>query len=110
MNEFLIRIGIWLLSRIARAPYSIVKALGEWFGSVAWLLARRRREIALTNLRLCLPALSDNARRRIAEQHFRYFMRSFFERFIFWFGSEQRIRSLVSFEGFELFEDCAASR
>ena len=105
MTEFLIRIGIWMLSRTARAPYKVVKALGEWFGSVAWLFARRRREIALTNLRLCLPSLPETARRRIAEQHFRYFMRSFFERFIFWFGSEQRIRSLVSFEGFELFEN-----
>ncbi len=104
MTEILIRWGIRLLSLIARAPYKVVKALGEWFGSLAWLLASRRREIALTNLRLCLPGLSEAARRRIAEQHFRFFMRSFFERFIFWFGSEQRIRSLVSFDGLELFE------
>jgi Kdo2-lipid IVA lauroyltransferase/acyltransferase len=104
LTELLIRIGVALLSWIARAPYPFVKTLGESSGSLAWWLAGRRRNIALTNLRLCLPELSESSRRRIAEQHFRYFMRSFFERFIFWFGSEQRIRSLVSFEGLELFE------
>lgn len=104
MTEWLIRFGVWLLSWIARAPYRMVKALGEFSGTLAWWLAGRRRNIALTNLRLCLPELSESSRRRIAEQHFRFFMRSFFERFIFWFGSERRIRSLVSFEGLELFE------
>lgn len=104
LGETLARLGIAAFSGLARLPYPMVKAIGEWSGSIAWWLAARRRRVALTNLRLCLPELTESQRRRIAEQHFRYFMRSFLERFIFWFGSAGRIRSLVQFEGFERFE------
>lgn len=104
ISEALARVGIALFSALARLPYPMVKSIGEWSGSIAWWLARPRRRIALTNLRLCLPALTESQRRRIAEQHFRYFMRSFLERFIFWFGAPARIRSLVQYDGFEHFE------
>lgn len=102
--EWLTRAGVWLLYQFARLPYPMVKAAGEWCGSVAWWLAGPRRRIALRNLELCLPGLSASQRRTIALQHFRYFMRSFFERFIFWFAPAERIRSLVNFEGLEHFE------
>lgn len=104
MSEGLSRFGIWLLSQISRLPYPMVKGFGLALGDTAWWLAKRRRTIALTNLRLCLPHLSDAQRVRIAREHFRYFMRSFVERFIFWCAPAERIRSLASFEGFELFE------
>ena len=104
MTESLTRFGIWLLSQISRLPYPMVKGFGLALGNVAWVLAKPRRTIALTNLRLCFPELSEAQRERIAREHFRYFMRSFVERFIFWYAPPQRIRALASFEGYDIFE------
>jgi KDO2-lipid IV(A) lauroyltransferase len=63
-----------------------------------------RRRVARVNLRLCFPHWSEAQRRAVARGHFRYFMRSFFDRFIFWYGTPERIRRLCRLEGMEHFE------
>lgn len=95
------RLGLAALRAIARLPYGAVRRIGALAGELAWLLARRRRTIALINLRLCFPQWSEARRRQVAREHFRCFMRSFFERFIFWFEPVERLRALVRVEGAE---------
>ena len=104
MKDRLIRLAVALLRGLARLPYPLIKRIGNQVGALAWWLAAPRRRVTLTNLRLCYPQLSEPQREQIGRAHFRYFVRSFFERFIFWFGTEERIRSLVSLDGLELFE------
>jgi KDO2-lipid IV(A) lauroyltransferase len=104
MGERLERFGLAALRSVSRLPYPVLRRIGEASGSVAWLLAGSRRRIALTNLRLCFPDWSEDQRRRVARSHFRYFVRSFLERFIFWYGSPERIRALCRVEGREHFE------
>ncbi len=104
MSEPLVRFALLLMRAIARLPYPVVRRLGELAGVLAWLLAVPRRRVTRTNLRLCFPHWSEARRRALAREHFRCFMRSFFERFIFWYGSPQRIRRLCRLEGVEHFE------
>ncbi|MCO5109032.1 MAG: lipid A biosynthesis acyltransferase, partial [Burkholderiaceae bacterium] len=82
----------------------VVRRLGEVAGAMAWVLAVPRRRVTRTNLRMCFPQWTESRRTAVARGHFRYFMRSFFERFIFWYGSPERIRTLCRLEGLEHFE------
>lgn len=105
MSESLIRIALLLMRAVARLPYPVVRRLGEAAGSLAWVLAVPRRRVTRTNLRMCFPQWSEARRRAVARGHFRYFMRSFFERFIFWYGTPEKIRRLCRLEGLEHFEN-----
>ena len=104
MSELLIRFALLLMRAVARLPYPVVRRLGEAAGSLAWVLAVPRRRVTHTNLRMCFPQWSEARRRAVARGHFRYFMRSFFERFIFWYGTPAKIRRLCRLEGLEHFE------
>lgn len=101
IRELFARIGLAMLQAIARLPYGAVRRIGELAGEIAWLLAGRRRRITLVNLRLCFPQWTEARRRQVARDHFRCFMRSFFERFIFWFEPVERLRALVEVRGTE---------
>ena len=104
MGERLEKLGLSVLRTLSRMPYPALRGLGNFAGSIAWGLARSRRRIALTNLRLCFPDWTEAEREAVARDHFRYFMRSFFERFVFWYGSPERIRALCRVEGREHFD------
>ncbi|MFP5405954.1 MAG: lysophospholipid acyltransferase family protein, partial [Gammaproteobacteria bacterium] len=99
MGERFERMGLAVLRAVSRLPYPVLRGLGNVCGSLAWWLAAPRRRVALTNLRLCFPEWSEGQRRQVAREHFRLFMRSFFERFVFWYGSPERIRALGRIEG-----------
>ncbi|MFO1299192.1 MAG: lipid A biosynthesis acyltransferase [Burkholderiaceae bacterium] len=104
MSDSLVRLALLLMRAVSRLPYPVVRWLGEFAGSLAWVLAVPRRRVARVNLRLCFPHWSEAQRRAVARGHFRYFMRSFFDRFIFWYGAPERIRRLCRLEGVEHFE------
>ena len=104
MSESLVRFALLLMRAVSRLPYPVVRRLGEFAGSLAWVLAVPRRRVARVNLRLCFPHWSEAQRRAVARGHFRYFMRSFFDRFIFWYGAPERVRRLCRLEGIEHFE------
>lgn len=100
-GEWGARLGLAVLRGVAKLPYGAVRRIANVAGDLAWLLARRRRRIALINLRLCFPGWTEQRRRDVAHGHFRCFMRSFFDRFIFWFEPVERLRALVRVEGAE---------
>src|SRR5690606_22145809 len=104
MGERLERFGLAAFRAVSRLPYPVLRRLGEAVGSLAWWLAAPRRRIALTNLRLCFPDWTEAKRRQVARDHFRYYVRSFLERFVFWYGSPERIRALCKVEGIEHLE------
>jgi KDO2-lipid IV(A) lauroyltransferase len=53
---------------VGRLPLSVALALGRRLGDVAWLVLRRRRRIALTNLAVAFPDLSSSARRGLGRR------------------------------------------
>ena len=87
---------LWLLHWL---PLPVLGRFGAAVGSLLFLVLGKRRHIALTNLRLCMPELSEEARRAIAREHFRGYSRSIFERSILWWAPEARVRKLIHVEG-----------
>lgn len=86
---------MWLLHWL---PLPILGRLGEATGSLLFRLIKSRRHITLTNLRLCLPHLSEAERLVIAKRHFQVYARSVLERGILWWASERRLRKLIQIE------------
>lgn len=101
--ETLIRLGLMCLRALAHLPYRVLSLIGNGVGLILYGLARPRRVVALTNLGLCFPHWTQAERGRLARRHFQAFSRSFFDRFIFWYGSPARIRRLCRLEATEHF-------
>ncbi len=86
---------LWLLHWL---PLPLLGRLGDVVGAILFVLVRSRRHITLTNLRLCLPQLSDAERRRIARRHFQAYARSVLERSILWWAPPARLKRLIVVE------------
>ncbi len=86
---------MWLLHWL---PLPILGRLGAIVGSLLFFTVRSRRHITLTNLRLCMPELTEQQRRHIALKHFQGYARAVLERSLLWWGSEARLRRLITVE------------
>ena len=86
-------IGSKLLSWL---PMRVIAAMSGPMSTVGWWLAKSRRRVALINLRLCFPQLTDAEREAIARQHFRAYMQAALEHGFLWHASGQCIRDYVS--------------
>jgi len=89
---------MWLLHWL---PYPWLAACGRLFGRLFFLFGRQRRHIALTNLGLCFPDMTEAQKSALARRHFAAFGRSFLERGLLWWASPERIRRLVRVAGLE---------
>jgi Kdo2-lipid IVA lauroyltransferase/acyltransferase len=89
---------VWLVRLL---PLALLAPLGRGVGVLLYLLGRERREVVLTNLRLCFPQWSEAERVRIARAHFQAFGRSVLEHGILWWSSKERVQRLVRVEGLE---------
>jgi Kdo2-lipid IVA lauroyltransferase/acyltransferase len=86
---------MWLLHWL---PLQAIGRLGEALGAFLFIVIRSRRIIALTNLGICFPNLSESERARLAKQHFQAYVRSVLERGVLWWASEQRLKELIVIE------------
>jgi len=86
---------MWLLHWL---PLPVLGRIGTGVGSLLFAVMGPRREIALTNLRLTMPQLSEAQRRALAKQHFQAYSRSVLERSILWWASEARLKRLIRVE------------
>jgi KDO2-lipid IV(A) lauroyltransferase len=93
---------LWLLWRLL--PIRALNWTGETLGSVLSVLARERRHVAATNLRLCFPEMDAAARRDLLKRHFRAFGRAVLFESVCWWGTREEITRLVKVEGMELLE------
>ena len=97
----MVRLGLGLIWLLHFLPLAVLSRIGAALGRLLYALARARRHVVLTNLRLCFPELPDAARRDLARRHFRAFGRSLLEHGILWWGSKQQVCELVQVEGLE---------
>ncbi|WLI89292.1 lipid A biosynthesis acyltransferase [Massilia sp. R2A-15] len=86
---------MWLLHWL---PLPLLGRFGEAVGSLLFMALKSRRHIALTNLRLCMPELSEAERVALARRHFQAYSRSVWERAILWWAPESRLRRLIKVE------------
>ena len=56
---------IWLVGQL---PWNMLLALGRGLGALVWRVGGTRRDIAVTNIRLCFPSLSEPEQRALARQ------------------------------------------
>ncbi len=102
--DALTRLALLVLRAVSALPLPALRALGRFGGAVAWRLARDRRRVTLRNLELCFPQWDEAHRVAVARAHFRYFVSSFLDRFILWYGPVARVRALSRLEGAEPYE------
>ncbi len=88
--------GVWLLQWL---PLQTQAAIGRLLGRVMHRLGRTRREVALRNVALCLPELSQQAQQALVREHFQWLARSILERGLLWYASAERLRGLIQVEG-----------
>ena len=90
-----------LLWGVTRLPYPWQLAIGRGLGRLIQRLARRRRYIALTNLRLCFSALTDDEHQRLLNAHFSSLGIALVETALGWWGSDRRLGKLATLTGLE---------
>jgi KDO2-lipid IV(A) lauroyltransferase len=104
------RLGIFTLWLLHFLPLALLAPVGRAIGMGAYVLIAKRRRIARTNLRLCFPDLSSEAREQLLRRHFRCFGRALVESSIAWWGSPERLRRVVRIEGREHVESLKGER
>ncbi len=92
--RFLIAL-LWLLHWL---PLPILGRIGNAIGWLMYYAIPKRRKIALTNLRLCMPELGEAQRVDIAKRHFMGYSRSILERSLIWWAPIPRLRRLIHIE------------
>ncbi len=97
----MIRIGLFILWLLHLLPLWLLAGVGRLTGMLLYHLARARRKVTLTNLKLCFPEWSDAERERVARRHFQVVARCFLEHGILWWSSKERIQQFVRVEGLE---------
>jgi len=88
-------------------PLALLAPLGAGLGFLLYILGHERREVALTNIRLCFPDWSMEQRTAVVRAHFRCFGRSLLEHGILWWSSKAKVQRLVRIEGIEHWEAVA---
>ena len=88
--------GVWLLHHL---PLGAQAVLGRGLGLLLHALAGGRRRVALRNVELCLPELSEPQRRALVREHFQWLARSLLERSLLWYASAERVKALIHIEG-----------
>lgn len=89
---------LWVLHLL---PLPLLRALGAGLGRMLYAFGRERRNVALTNLRLCLPSLSETEREQLARRHFVAFSQAVLDRTLLWWASKERLADLITVEGAE---------
>ena len=97
----MIRLGLFVVWLLHLLPLALLAPLGRAVGQLLYAVARERRHVALTNLKLCFPQWSVAEQKRIAHRHFQVVARSFLEHGILWWSSKARIQKLVRIVGLE---------
>lgn len=108
-GNLLAALGIALLKAGARLPFRVSLAIGKAVGSIAAIAFPYRRRVALTNLRLCFPEITEKERRRLLFQHYQAMGMGVFELGASWYKPDEEIREVSTVTGLEHLEAVAQS-
>jgi len=95
----------WLLGHL---PFKAQKVLGHLLGNLLFITAKRRRNICLTNLKICYPLMSTEEHISLSKQHFQSMGFGFLETFSSWFHKTDELKVDVEFEGEDVIKDALA--
>jgi len=100
----LTRSWLALLHTMTLLPLSWQLVAGKWLGRLFYLCARRRRHIALVNLALCFPQLTEKERLRLSRRNFEFMGQAVFETAFSWWAPASRLEGLYEIQGLEHLE------
>lgn len=105
MKQFLTYLLVGFLWLLHWLPLPALRALGWGLGRLLYMLGRERRNVALTNLRLCFPEKSESEREALARAHFVAFARAVLDRTLGWWASKERLQRIIRIHGLENLTD-----
>ena len=97
--------GLGILRLSAFLPYPVMQKFSRGLGQLVYKVLPKRRRIAETNIRLCLPQLNEDEIQQLVRGAFDSAAMSFFETALAWWGSDRRLEKMVRFEGTENIEE-----
>lgn len=103
--EFSTSLLIGLARTLSRWPRPAMCLLSGMIGRLVYVLVRRRRRIALTNLAIAFPDQSAAEREAIAKRHFKAFVISLIDRFALWEGPIKQLQHMVRVSGWSHLEE-----
>jgi len=93
--------GLLILRLCTFLPYRIQMWLGSFLGHLSYVLLPRRKHIVKTNIRLAFPDLNHAERKKLVRKTFASTGMGIFETAMAWWGSKQRLQSMVTINGIE---------
>lgn len=93
--------GLGLLWLLHWLPLPLLRFCGRRLGGLFYRFGRERREVALTNLRLCFPELGEAARIKLAKKSFANFACALLDRTLLWWASRERLEKMLHMRGTE---------
>lgn len=108
-SNALMAAGILAMKALARLPLPASRAFGKALGTVASRVFPYRRDVALTNLRLCFPDLGEAERRRLLHRHYQAMGMGIFELAAGWYTRPGALDHMSSVTGLEHLEAVRAS-
>lgn len=101
-------IGLTALRLIALMPLPLSSMLGMSIGYLFYLLGKKRRQIALTNIASCFPELDPKEQRRINRDHYLYAGHMLFASSTNWWCSRRRFERWLEVKNIEIVERAEA--
>ena len=92
------KVAFFFLYLIQLLPFAAIQKLADAIGSLAYYAVAPRRRIGEINLRLCFPELSEKQRKTLLKCHFRHMAKLILEYGLYWYGSAERLKSLVRYQ------------
>ena len=93
--------ALGLLRLITSLPHPARLSVGRTLGRLGYVLARSRRHVAQTNIRLCFPRLDEKQRQALVKKHFEALGIGLIEIGMSWWRPNQELLDLVHFDGME---------
>lgn len=102
------KFAFFILYLIQLLPLRAIHAIAFVVGRIAYLFAKERRYVGAVNLKLCLPELSDDERKKILKANFVQMACLLFEYGICWYSSVTRLNQLVKEKNRHFLDDAMA--
>jgi KDO2-lipid IV(A) lauroyltransferase len=105
LKTALIYLVVAILWALHWLPQWVTRAIGSVLGKVLYAFGHERRNVALTNLRLCFPDKPAAEIERLARDHVVAFARAALDRIFAWWSSEAYLRRFCRVSGIEYLKD-----
>lgn len=96
--------GLFILRLLSFLPYSWMKKLSRFLGRIFFPLAKQRKHIIETNIKLCFADKTEKEQIQLSRAAFISTIMAVFEIAITWWGTKSKIQRLHQVEGLEYLE------